>query len=88
MPNELLIVLASFIVAMITIVTPIIKLNSTIVRLTTLLNNFKSEYERSRKELTSRVNAHGKEIDELEKTAVKHDARISFLEGEKNGKSI
>ena len=52
-----------------------------------MLENFRIDFERNRKEVGEIVKSHSFEIDELEKTAIKHDARIKNLEkGERNGK--
>ena len=74
-------VLVAFIVGMITIMAPILKLNSTITKLDTTIENFRNEYEKDHSDLKTRVDTHGVQIDNLEKTAVEHNVRIRTLEG-------
>lgn len=80
---EILVALLGFIVSMIAIVTPIIKLNVNISRLNTAIKMFQEDTEYKNKTLDKRVTEHGKQIDELEKKSVNHEVRISGLEKEK-----
>ena len=80
---EILVALLGFIVSMIAIVTPIIKLNVNISRLNTTIEMFQEDTEEKNKTLNKRVTEHGKQIDELEKKSVNHEVRISGLEMEK-----
>lgn len=80
---EILVALLGFIVSMIAIVTPIIKLNVNISRLNTTIEMFQEDTEEKNKTLDKRVTEHGKQIDELEKKSVNHEVRISGLEMEK-----
>ena len=81
MTDGMIILFVSFVVGMITIITPIIRLNGTITKLDTTIENLKREFEKGQKSLESRVDMHGKQVDELEKTAVNHEVRIVNLEG-------
>lgn len=85
MTDGMIIGFLGLVVTLIAIVTPIIKLNSNIVKLTVSIDNLEKRFEDSQNELKSRVTAHGYQIDELEKTAVRHDARITNLEKRKGG---
>lgn len=80
---EILVALIGFIVSMIAIVTPIIKLNVNISRLNTTIDMFQEDTEEKRKTLDKRVTEHGKQIDELEKVSVNHEVRIKAIEKEK-----
>lgn len=80
---EILVALLGFIVSMIAIVTPIIKLNVNISRLNTTIEMFQEDTEEKNKTLDKRVTEHGKQIDELEKKSVNYEVRISGLEKEK-----
>lgn len=80
---EILVALLGFIVSMIAIVTPIIKLNVNISRLNTTIEMFQEDTEEKNKTLNKRVTEHGKQIDELEKKSVNYEVRISGLEKEK-----
>lgn len=81
MNDSTILLLVSFIVGAITIITPIIRLNSAITKLDTTIANFKAEYEKGHASLENRVSGHGSQIDQLEKTAVNHEVRIGNLEG-------
>ena len=80
---EILVALIGFIVSMIAIVTPIIKLNVNISRLNTTIDMFQEDTEEKRKTFYKRVTEHGKQIDELEKVSVNHEVRIKAIEKEK-----
>lgn len=80
MTGELIVGLVAFLVSMIAIMSPIIKLNSNIVKLNTTMQDFEETYKENHKKLENRVSYHGKEIDELEKTTVQHEVRITNLE--------
>ena len=80
---EILVALLGFIVSMIAIVTPIIKLNVNISRLNTTIEMFQEDNEEKHDALNKRVTEHGKQIDELEKVSVNHEVRIKAIEKEK-----
>lgn len=75
----------SFAVALIAVLGPtmavVLRLNGTITRLTEALDNLEENWKTGHSDLSGRVAIHGKQIDELEKTAVAHDVRIKNLEG-------
>lgn len=62
--------------ALIAVITPIIKLNSSIVSLTVKIDNLVNDLRRNEKRITE----HGKEIEVLEAKVQNHDLRISVLE--------
>lgn len=80
MTGEVIIGLVAFLVSMIAVVTPIVKLNGNIVELNTTLRAFESNYRENNKVLERRITAHGEQLDDLEKTAVNHEVRISNIE--------
>ncbi len=80
---EILVGLIGFIVSMIAIVTPIIKLNVNISRLNTTIEMFQQETEEKHDTLNNRVTKHGEQIDELEKTSANHEYRIRTIEDKK-----
>ena len=84
MSDGIIVLLVTFIVGMIAIMAPILKLNSTITKLDTTIENFKNEYEKDHTSLKSRVDTHEVQIEELGKTAVEHNMRIKTLEGKEN----
>lgn len=59
-----------------TIVTPLLKLNSNIVKLTTTLQYVVETLE----SLGGRVTTHGNDIDEIKVTLANHEVRIKVLE--------
>ena len=73
--------LGMFVIAcgsLIAIITPIVKLNSSIVKLNTTLDHIIKE-DKTRDE---RISNHGKEIDNLNRTVDRHEVRINTLESE------
>lgn len=62
--------------ALIAVIAPIIKLNSSIVSLTVKIDNLVNDLTRNEKRITE----HGKEIEVLEAKVQNHDLRISVLE--------
>lgn len=74
--------------SLIAVITPVLKLNTSIVKLNTTLEHVLKE-DKTR---DNRLNKHSEEIDELrerqcenEKTLGKHDLRIGNLEKEREG---
>ena len=80
---EMTVELVGFIVAMIAIVTPIIKLNMNISRLNTTIEILSKDTQEKHSNLDKRVSKHGDQIDELEKVTVNHEVRITNIEKEK-----
>lgn len=72
-----------FVVSLIAIITPIIKLNGNISRLATIIDVLQKDLEDKHKSLDKRVSKHGEQIGELEKTTVNHEVRITAIEKEK-----
>lgn len=80
---EMTVELVGFIVAMIAIVTPIVKLNMNISRLNTTIEILSKDTQEKHSNLDKRVSKHGDQIDELEKVTVNHEVRINAIEKEK-----
>ena len=80
MSDTLIITVFGFVVMLIAVITPIVKLISHISELKTILERFEKEYKENHKKLEYRVTKHGVEIDELKETLVEHDVRLSSLE--------
>lgn len=80
MTDGMIIAAIGIIGGLIAIITPIVRLNGNIVRLTVSVDALKDEYKEGYAELKSRVTEHGKEIDELSLTVAKHDTIITNLE--------
>ena len=80
MSDEYIVGLLTFVGSLIAVVRPIIKLNSSIVKLNTTLEMFEKQVQQKHGELEHRVTIHGEQIDELEKSSVNHETRITNLE--------
>jgi hypothetical protein len=80
---EMTVELVGFIVAMIAIVTPIVKLNMNISRLNTTIEILSKDTQEKHSNLDKRVSKHGDQIDALEKVTVNHEVRITNIEKEK-----
>lgn len=81
--DSVIVVVIGFVCSLIAIITPIIKLSNTISKLNTTIDLFREEATATHNKFDERITNHGKEIDELEKTTVNHEVRISGLEKEK-----
>ena len=85
MNDTSIIAVVGFMVSMIAVITPIVKLNTTIAKLTAMLDHIlQNDAVRDR-----RLNAHRDEIAELRRqqgdqkeTLVEHDVRLKTLEKE------
>ena len=85
MNDATIMTLLGFAATIICVITPIIKLNTSITRLNVTLERFQQQTEDNHKNLTDRVTAHGKELDD-------HEGRITVVETvlkrvEKEGKN-
>lgn len=76
MTDTMIIEAVGFLVALIAIVAPIVRLNSNIAKLTAMLENMSDDITKH----DGRITRHGEQIDELNTEVAKHDVRISVLE--------
>ena len=67
---------------LVALITPIIKLNSNITRLTTVVERLEALVKEKTDRLDIRVTKHGEEIDELRLKQTEHDTRLRQLEKE------
>lgn len=85
MTDTTIMTMLGFVAAVIAIIAPILsvttKLNTQLARLTEALDNLEANWKEGQANIQRRVDVHGKQIDELEKTAVQHDVRLKNLEG-------
>lgn len=65
---------------LVALITPIIKLNSNITRLTTVVERLEALVKEKTDKLDERVTQHGKEIDEIRIKQQDHDTRLKQLE--------
>ena len=72
MSDQMVIMVLGFVVTLIAVMTPIIKLNTT-------MDSFQKQTKDNHKNLAERVTAHGKEIDELWKVTTKNEEKINGL---------
>lgn len=86
MSYEILVGVIGFIVSMIAVVTPIVKLNVNISKLNTTIEMFQQDTEDKYDNLDKRVTKHGEQIDELEKVSVNHEVRITAIERKRQPK--
>lgn len=70
-----------FIGALIVIVAPILRLNTNITKLNTMLDMFQEKYEADIKDMEGQLTTHDDQIRSLEKTATEHSIHIRNLEG-------
>ena len=82
MPDGIIVGIIGFLAGLMTLITPIVKLNGTIERLNVTLNELKETTKMNHADLSARVNEHGKEIDDLAIRVAKVEAKI---EGGSNG---
>ena len=76
MSDTMIVVLGS----LVAILTPIIKVTSSITEIKAILTRFEKEYKDNHAKLEHRVDLHGEEIDELKDITTKHEVRIENLE--------
>ena len=72
-----------FIVAIITIVTPLLKLNATIAKLTVSVEHLEKNLSKRLDDAESEIDEHGEQIHALEVISTNHDVRLSSLEKRK-----
>ena len=65
---------------LVALITPIIRLNSNITRLTTVVERLEALVKEKTDRLDARVTQHGKEIDEIRLKQTEHDTRLKQLE--------
>lgn len=80
MSDTMIVVLLGAIASLVAILTPIIRLTSSITEIKAILTRFEREYKDNHAKLEHRVDLHGEEIDELKDITTKHEVRIGNLE--------
>ena len=78
--DNYIIALVGFLGGLVALMTPIIRLNSNITRLTTAVENLEKMVKEKTDKLDERVTRHGKEIDDLKNKQTEHEERIKHLE--------
>ena len=80
MNDGIIVAAIGLIVGLIAIITPIMKLNGNIVRLTTVVDQLEKLVADETAKLDKRVTTHGEEIDKLKIDVAGHEVRIKQLE--------
>lgn len=83
--DSVIILIVGFIGSLIAIITPIIRLSNIISRLNTTIELFREDADAKHEKFDERISKHGREIDELEKTSINHEVRITSLEDHSKG---
>ena len=78
--DDYIIALVGFLGGLVVLITPIIRLNGSITRLTTAVENLEKIVKEKTDKLDERVTKHGKEIDALKNKQTEHEERIKHLE--------
>lgn len=82
MTDSMIIAAIGVLGGLVALITPIIKLNSNITRLTTVVERLEALVKEKTDRLDVRVTKHGEEIDELRLKQTEHDTRLRQLERE------
>lgn len=82
MSDQMIIAAIGVLGGLVALITPIIKLNSNITRLTTVVERLEALVKEKTDRLDIRVTKHGEEIDELRLKQTEHDTRLRQLEKE------
>lgn len=80
MSDGMIVAAIGVIVGLIAIITPIMKLNGNIVRLTTVVDQLEKLITERTNKLDTRITTHGEEIDKLKLDVAGHEVRIKQLE--------
>ena len=80
MQDGLIVAAIGVIVGLIAIITPIMKLNGNIVRLTTVVDQLEKLVNDKTNKLDTRITTHGEEIDRLKVDVAGPEVRIKQLE--------
>lgn len=80
MTDNMIVATIGLLTGLVALITPIIKLNSNIARLTVAVEKLEQLVKEKTDKLDQRVTQHGKEIDEIRLKQTEHDARIKALE--------
>lgn len=80
MNDQIIVALGAFLVTLIAIMAPIVRLNGNITELNVLFRELKSLVEDKTDNLDKRVTEHGKEIDDIRIKQTQHEERLRQLE--------
>ena len=80
MTDGMILATLGFVVSLIVVVTPILKLNTNITRLTVAVESLQSLLKEKTDKLDERITQHGHEIDDLRDKTTEHEVRLDQLE--------
>ena len=80
MADTTIVAVVGFLGGLIALIAPVIRLNSNITRLTTVVERLEALVKEKTDKLDERVTNHGREIDELKIKQAEHDTRLRQLE--------
>jgi len=80
MSDSMIVAVVGFLGGLVALITPIIRLNGNITRLTTVVERLEVLVKEKTDKLDERVTKHGQEIDELRIKQTDQEARIKQLE--------
>lgn len=80
MSDQTIIAAISFLVGLIAVMAPVMRLNSNITRLTTVVEKLEELVKDKTDQLDKRVTKHGEELDKANAKLADHEARITNLE--------
>lgn len=80
MTDNMIIALVGFLGGLVVLVAPILRLNSTITKLTTIVEQLKEVVKDKTDKLDERVTKHGQEIDDIKIKQAEHETRLKSLE--------
>ena len=80
MSDSMIVAVIGFLGGLVALITPIIRLNGNITRLTTVVERLEVLVKEKTDKLDERVTKHGQEIDELRIKQTDQEARIKQLE--------
>ena len=78
--DNMIIALVGFLGGLVVLVAPILRLNSTISKLTTIVEKLEELVKDKTDKLDERVTKHGKEIDDIRLKQTEHEERLKQLE--------
>ena len=80
MTDSMIIATIGFLGGLVALITPIIRLNGNITRLTTVVERLEALVKEKTDKLDERVTKHGQEIDDIRLKQTEHETRLKQLE--------
>lgn len=80
MPDQMIAAALTLSVAVIALMTPVIKLNTLVTQLKATMDALRDQIENNYESLAKRVTAHGEQIDKLKEIVIDGTRRIDYIE--------